>query len=1686
MTTFEFLSELRDRRIRLWVEGGHLHFSAPGGLAPGYREELTKRKEEIIDLLSGVASSSAMLETIGRAGCASPIPLSFAQRRLWFIEQLMPGNGAYNLTSITPLVAGCSPRIIESSVNRIVARHEALRTSFAVVDFEPAQVIAPQLSVPLRVVDLRGMSAGQQEAEVRRFAEEEAARPFDLSRLPLLRTSLLFLAPADPVFVVTFHHIVSDAWSQRVFFQELGRISDSIAAGREDPQPELPIQYADYAIWQHRTLTAEILRPQISYWREKLSGLAQLALPTERPRPRFPTFRGARRRLHLDSGLVDSLRELGRRQDTTLFMTLLAGFQVLLARHCGNQDDVPVGTAVAGRNHAELEGLIGLFANLLVLRGDLSDNPTFERLLARTRETTVAAYSRQELPFDRVVEALKAPRDTSRNPLFQVLFQLLQLLPRMQDGARRPAGATPADEGLPVEVAATPLDLAVTLWEDNAGICGEAQYASDLFDPQTIDVLLGHFQALLSAAAAEPSRCVWDLPMAGPGEERSVREWSNLDAGKGDRPADRCLHELWEEQARRTPDAVAVATTSGRLTYRGLHARADALARRLRRVGVAPGQLVGLCLERSPELAIGLLAILKSGGAYVPLDPAYPEKRLAFMIADSGIRLLLTQRSLRGHLKALTPEGRASGPDVACLCVDEPGIEGDGSDIASADDAMAHQPAPEDLAYVIYTSGSTGTPKGAMIEHRSLCNVAAEQRRLFALEPGCRVLQFASISFDASIFEFIMAWSAGATLHIPDKLDILPGPQFTKLLNRWKIEVLTIPPTVLAAMPEDKCPTLRIINVAGEACPQQVVDRWAPGRRFFNLYGPTEAAIWATAQECRASHPVTIGRPIGNVRAYVVDGRGRLAGMGVPGELWLGGAGVGRGYLGREELTRERFVEDPFAREGEGLGGRAYRTGDRARWLPGGTLQYLGRTEAGQVKVRGQRIELGEVEAALLAHPGVAAAAAAVRDAALVAYAVPRRPAREDGPDGEPPLGPNLREHLRRMLPEGLVPSAIVLLDALPTTPGGKLDRDALPEPEREALQLSHEYEPPRTDAERALARIWGDLLQVGRIGIHDNFFELGGDSILSIQVIARANKAGFRLLPKQLFENQSIAELAGVAGLMPFVPDEGHPEDDMAGPVGLAPIQHWFLGQCEQSQARVSSFVRSITIHLAPGANVHALQQAMTSLMERHDALRFRFEGSGRDRRQRDLGPEAAAVLRRVDLKEVPEPDREAAIAATLADELREGIDPTRGPALRAVLFDLGTAVPVRLQVLVHALSADLRSCLILAQDLQRMHGGPAALGWHSSRPFRNWVSRLLDRARHPELLRELQYWSSADREGSRFPKDILNHGDTPTGAGTGSFPAPVTAPDAGDREDDAVSVQLDAAETAMIRKTLPAACMGTAEDVLLAAVARALAAWTGSISTLVHWERACCVPPVDEQATEEANRLTVGWLATCFPVCLKADPADSAAASLRSIKEQLRAVPNGGTGYGILQHLCPDAAVRQWLDTPAADRGDSISFSFEDDTPEERQQPEPDGGLLLAPPEVSPLQRSPAAPHPFAISAGIYRGRLHLRWRFDRDRCSRETTGKLVRSFVAELRALAEQCRAPGAGLAPSDFSMARISKRDLGVLLSQLRRVEMPGKGRPGPATAAAEDDPAAKGTTKRNGAGNGGARNGGSLP
>ena len=1507
-------------------------------------------------------------------------PLSFAQERLWFLDRLEPGTTAYNVPAALRLRGPLDVAALDRALEELVRRHEALRTVFLEVDGRPVQVVDEPGRWRVERADLS--AAPDREAALRERVRAHAERPFDLACGPLFRAERVRMGDDDHALLLCVHHAVADGWSMGLLFRELAALYAAFRRGEESPLAPLPVQFGDFALWQRERLRGERLEGELAYWRAALEGAPELLeLPTDRARPPVQGGRAGAERLELSAELAERLRALARREGCTLHMVLLAAWQALLGRSAG-QERVVVGGPIAGRTHRELEGAVGFFANTLALHADLSGDPTVRELLARVLGATLGAYEHHELPFEKLVDALGVQRTLAWNPLFQTAFVLLHAGEGdfQLDGVR--------SEPIPGAELPPKFDLLLSFTETEGGLAGGVQYRAELFDPRSVRGLADRLALLLEEMAADPERRLSRLRWMGEAERRRVLvEWNDTA-----RPFPlQSVHALVREQAARAPGAVALEFGARTLGYAELDAASERVAHALRAAGAGRGTRVAVLLERSAELVVAVLGALKAGAAYVPLDPAYPAERLALMLADAAPAALVTSR-------ALAPPA----VDVPVLRVEE--MEG-GSAAAPLPDAGA---GPEDPAYLCYTSGSTGTPKGVVVPHRGVVRLVRDPEYA-PIRPGDRVAQACSQSFDVFTWEVWGALANGATLVGVERETTMDPARLAAFLREKRVDALFLTPAIFNEAVRHvpgAFAGVRDLILGGEALDPEMLRRCLadrPPARLLNGYGPTENTTYSTWYRIDRLAPdaptVPIGWPLGNSTAYVLDGRMEPALPGSVGELYVGGAGLAHGYWARPALTAERFVPDPFGAPG----GRLYRTGDRSRWNAAGELEFLGRMDH-QVKIRGVRVEPAEVEVALREHPAVSDAVVVPRGEGaggtrLVAYVAA---AGAEGAD--------LRAFLGERLPAFLVPAAVVVMERLPLTPNGKVDRRALPDPEAPAAGGGEDAD-PRTPTEETLCAVWAEVLGVERVGIHDNFFELGGDSILSIQVVARARARGVRLTPRQLFDAQTVAALADVAG---SAAEAGAEQGEVHGEAPLTPIQRWFL---EGGPVDPHHFTQSMLLRPRAPLDPAAAERAVEAVVRHHDALRLRFVRGEDGWRQHHAPAAGSAAFAHVDLADRPDGEREAALSAHAAD-MQASLDLAEGPLLRAVLYELGAEHGQRLLVVVHHLAVDSVSWRILLEDLESAYGqaaaGQAVRLAPKTTSFGAWARRLAEHARAPEAAAELPYWLAGPPEGSPLPVDLPGGGNLEGEART-------------------LTVSLGEPETGALLREVPQAYRAGIEAVLLSALARVLARWSGGRALHLHLEG-----HGREELFEGVDlSRTVGWFTALYPVHLAIDPWGDPVGGLRAVKEQLARVPRRGVGFGVLRWLAPDEAAAPLRALPAPE----VSFNYLGQFDASFSA----GGLLAPAGEERGPSRSPRAPraHLLDVVAVVSGGRLHVTWVYGAGVHREETVRRLADEHLEALRALAASCgtAAAPAWTAPAALAEAGLAQHEMDDILAEL---------------------------------------------
>ncbi|MFH0787407.1 MAG: amino acid adenylation domain-containing protein [Pseudomonadota bacterium] len=1515
---------------------------------------------------------------------AESYELSPAQRRLWILDQMEKDASVYNIAASFLIEGTFNPDAFIRALEVMHQRHESLRTTFISVDGLPRQRVSHE-SRPLVFIEDLSASIDPEPFARERF-QAEASRPFDLGKGPLYRISLLTLAEERTVFIFVIHHIISDVWSLEVMTSELSGLYNGFIAGQAPELPLLPIQYRDFAAWQNHLLASSERQTDRAYWLEKLAGpLPLLDLPADHPRPRVKTYQGGTVRCLLGEKLSRGLTELSAGRGVSLFALLLTLVRVLVFRYTG-QEDLVIGTPIAGRIHPDLEGQIGFFVNTLALREQVSASERFGDLLARQMAANTTAFDHQNYPFDRLVEELKIPRDVSRSPV----FDLMVMLQNTEQATFDLAGATVREFDRFETV--SKFDLSFIFSEQVGKIEMLLEYNVDLFDRTTIERLRGHLEQLMRSVIENPDLLISRLELLPPHERQQILiDWNETAAPL----PEVCAHQLFEAWVERTPEATAMVFEDERLTYAALNARANQLAHTLIALGISSEEPVAISLPRSPALVIALLGVLKAGGAYVPLDPDYPAERLAFMLADSEAKILITQENLRHRLPQFAEK-------ILCLDTDGPFIA---QKPESNPDRLI---APKQLAYIIYTSGSTGKPKGVAVTHLGLSNLSQEQINSFELTPESRVWQFAPFSFDASVWETIMALCAGGALYLPNAEQRLPGPTLLRYLDEAAITHLTLPPTALAALPQMSLPKLEVLIVAGEPCPPALAVFWSMGRRFFNAYGPTETTVCAALAECPqaaidGATPLPIGRPIANTQLFLLDEQMQPLPIGVAGELHVGGIGLARGYLNRPELTAERFIPNPFSTE---PGSRLYKTGDLCRYRPDGAIEFLCRID-NQVKIRGFRLELGEIEAALARHPEVREAVVMARedqpgDKRLAAYIVPIK---ESGPTVM-----ELSDHLKTILPDYMIPSTFVTLDSFPLTPNGKIDRKALPDPLSSSvtgLKPGTEYIPPRNELEQIVAQVWEGVLGRGRIGIHDNYFALGGDSIRAIQIGSRLLQEGLKLQHLDIFQYPTVAGLAGRVTKLKRISDQGL----VVGPVPLTPVQRWFF---EEHQKGLHHFNQSILLGSSQRLDEQGLSTLFAALLSHHDALRLHFTPGDSGWKQENLTDGLRPGFAVLDLTGEPEPY--AALERHVASQ-QAGFDLAVAPLAAVVLYRLPDGD--RLLIIIHHLVVDGVSWRILAEDLlngyARLKAGEPLTFPRKSDSFKLWSERLLEYASAEALLKEKAYWQTLARaEATLLPLGTAQ--ERPRGSAV---------------DFDQIQFGLAQDETNQLLTRAIQTYHLEPVDLLLTALAYSLQDWTGARRHLITLEG----HGREDIGAELDITRTVGWFTSLFPHLLELPERDDPGYRLRVVKEGLRAVPNHGLGYGVLRWLTPDA-LKGGLDLPPLPR---LSFNylgtFDNDFGSGPFFPadEPHGENVGA--EFT-------AAFDLEYTCSVMGGTFSLHLRYDRRLLLAEEAQRLAGGFMGHLRGLmAHCCQQEESVISPSDISYDGLTIDQLDSLLEGL---------------------------------------------
>lgn len=1526
--------------------------------------------------------------------------LSPQQKRLW--RQHTGQNWPYRAQALILIEGDLHAERLSAAIQEVVTKHEILRTTFHRLPglTLPVQVITDHGLPSVQDYDFTGLDAREQHARVEALIEATRSRPFDFERGPLWHLSLIKLSSDAHLLLVVLPALCADTIGLYNLMRELG--SAYAAGGRCPDSAQDVLQYADIAEWQNELLEGEEGEAGRAFWRgQKIAPWFSVKLPGEKLLSEPTDFEPQAVHWTVPSDLRSQLEALAIAHQTSISVVLLAGWLVLIGRLTG-QSDLVIGLGGDGRKYDELRTALGLLAKYLPFPCRLDADASFRDIVIRVQDAAHALYEWEEFFSWEYLEPFVENHD--RPAFFPICY----------DFTEQPAPLSAANVSFSLLQHTVYIDrfkvrLACVQQGDALNVTFD--YNAHDYRAEAIQRLAEQFQTLLADAVRRPDAAFRELEMLSETQRQQVLVEFNQT--RADVPADRCIHHLIEEQAARTPTAVAVKGNGQTLTYAELNAQAGLLARHLRSLGVGPGVLVGICLERSLETIVGILGILKANGAYVPLDPTYPQERLSFMLRDTQAPVLLTQQRLLEGL----PEHHAQ-----VVCLDQwMANESRGRGINESTDSWA--PVPLDRfdrdvtvdspAYVIYTSGSTGRPKGVLVTHRNLVH-STLARLTYYRQPVRGFLLLSSYAFDSSVAGIFWTLCQGGALVLPQSGLERDPSRLAALIAEHRISHLLSLPSLysllLAQSQPEQLASLQTVIVAGEACPEALTEshhRILPGAELFNEYGPTEGTVWSSVYQIRSpivGGPVPIGRPIANTQIYLLDERLRPLPIGVAGELYIGGLGVAQGYLNRPELTAERFIPHPFSSE---PGARLYKTGDWGRYRSDGTIEFLGRLDD-QVKIRGYRIELGEVEAVLTQHP-------AVREAVVVA--------REDEPDQkrlvayvvanvEPPTTSELRRFLKEKLPEYMVPATFVMLEALPRLPNGKVDRRALPMSDQARATLDTAFVAPRTPIEKILAEIWSEVLGITPIGVYDNFFDLGGDSILSLRIVAKANQVGLSMVPMQIFQHQTIAALAGVVGATRTIKAE---QGEIVGHVPLTPIQRWFF---EQDPIDPQHANMAMLLEVRQPLNWAWLEQALRHLLRHHDGLRLRFVRDASGWQQFIAASDESAPFTRVDLSEQSQAEQQEVMAAAAA-ALHASLDLSQGPLLRLALFDLGKQQPSRLLIVIHHLAVDAVSWQIFLEDLQTAYqqlsrGEPIKLPPKTT-SFKYWAERLAEYAQVEALEQAKSYWLT-------MPWSRVT-------------PLPVDYPAADDANTVAsartLSVWLDVEETRMLLQQVPKVYRTQINDVLLTALVQAFCRWTGASSLLIDLEG----HGREDLFTEVDISRTVGWFTSLFPVLLEMDCTSDPGQALTSIKEQLRRIPDRGLSYGLLRYLSRDADVIQKLQTLPRPQ---VNFNYLG----QFDQILPDSPLFGLARESSGPDRSPRGrrTHLLEVVGFVLDGRLQMDWTYSEKIHRQATVEQLAQEFVQALRSLIAHCQSPEAGgYTPSDFPEADLTPEELEDLLA-----------------------------------------------
>ncbi|MEO6230169.1 MAG: non-ribosomal peptide synthase/polyketide synthase [Ferruginibacter sp.] len=1521
------------------------------------------------------------------------IPLSFSQERLWFIDRL-EGSVQYHLPAVLRLRGNLNKSSLEKALRQLVNRHEVLRTIYLENEGKAYQVIMDKVGWNLSTIKADELKSDK--VALQQMVLELIQQPFDLSKDYMLRANLIALNETDYILVINTHHIASDGWSISILVNEVVALFKAFENGAAMPLQPLPVQYADYAIWQRNYLSGDLLETGIAYWKSKLEGVTALELPTDKTRPSIQTNNGETTVFLVNAELTSQLKILSSKEHTTMFMTLLAAFKVLLVRYSG-QEDICVGSPIANRSQQEVEPLIGFFVNTLALRSNLQGDSSFTEFLQQVKQTTLDAYLHQQVPFEKVVDAVAKERDMSRSPVFQVMF-VLQNTPEVQ----------PIELGEMIlsaeefENTNAKFDITLYLAEKEGALHGAIEYNTDLYQSETINRMIAHFTKLLESIVAAPNEQIDKLRMLSNAEEDELLiTFNNTDATY---PSQKNIVRLFEEEVAKAPDATALIFEQQKLTYNGLNERANQLAHYLIGKGVTAETLVPISLERGFNMIVGILAILKAGGAYVPIDPQYPPERINYMIKDAGASLIITSDESRAALPA---------NDLVKII----SLNGDWAVIGQQPTGNLQLPIdPTQLAYVIYTSGSTGQPKGAMNEHRALVNRLCWAKDYYSVTDADAILQKTTFCFDVSVWELLLPLLSGAKLVFAKPAGQKDNEYLKSVIESNNITMLHFVPSMLDVFLADilpgDCKGLKKVLCSGEALKPSHVrlfEQKLPHVELHNLYGPTEAAIDVTywsLKDNRAQwenlNRVPIGKPVANTAMYILNENNELVPLGGIGQLNIGGVQVGRGYLNQPALTAEKFIPDPFRKE---KNARMYKTGDLGRWLPDGNIEYLGRIDD-QVKIRGFRIELGEIENVLQQSGLVSRAIVLVNEDTpgqkrLVAYFVAVGIVDKD----------EIQSWLKTRVPEYMVPALWVRLEEIPLTSNGKVDKKALPKVDASAL-LANEYVAPKTKLEQDLAFIWRELLNIETVGIQDSFFELGGDSILTIQVVSRARRMGYDLQPKDIFIHQTIARLSAAIGDKALAISVGE-QGILTGQVGLLPIQQWFL---YTNQSSHDHFNQSVLLGIDKTITAGMLQEAFQSLATQHDSLRLQFVKQNNNWLQ-EYGAGMSAVVTE-NLQDIAD-DLLADSIATIAATHQRNLHISKGELVKAIWIQTPEkSATNRLLLIIHHLAIDGVSWRILLEDLEMLltaikENGEKQLGNKSS-SYRQWYNALENYCTTPVLLKQLPYWQSVVNSYVPLPVDKVHDGLVAV------------------KDTRKLQGKLGAGQTRLLLQEVPRVYHTEVNDLLLAALVDTIADWSKAKTVSIGMEghgREDIVAGID-------TTRTTGWFTTLYPISISVKNDGQIDQLIKSVKEQLRTVPEKGLGYGVLKYI-NKAQELQFKTNPwdimfnylgQLDNVVNVSRWFS----------------VVGESTGANVSDEHLVSERLSISAVVQGGELFVNWVYSEVHYEIATIQALSAAFINKLQQLIEHCmlqQKSGAVHTPSDFGLGSdISYQELDKFLDE----------------------------------------------